>query len=318
MTLWQPPVWPDADADRGALFYKHLIYLIPDERDRAAFIDWLAHAVQDPGTRPHSHMLLTTPAEGTGRSWLGALLRRMMQGRHAIEIDLNRIVSGGFNAELSGALFVVANEVRTSADERFSNMERLKIDALPLADSDRRVHVIRCADRPQDEAYYRHLYGSLRRDDFVAGVYASLMTRDLARFNPGARARMTTAKEQMSIAGRTDAQQRAVDLVRACPYPVVWGDDLFSVLMDVTASHSDRQRELAAVQAALREMGVVSLPGKRRPPGANMTRLWVLRDATHWSTDVTNLHVAEANAARLDFERANREYGDVMALWVPE
>jgi len=45
---WIAPNWPVTDTALAAPFFEHLEDLIPDECDREALIDWLAHAVQKP------------------------------------------------------------------------------------------------------------------------------------------------------------------------------------------------------------------------------------------------------------------------------
>src|SRR5258708_27542210 len=58
LNLWNPLIWPRSPAVLAQPFFDHLVYLIPDERDRESFIDWMAHAIQQPAVRPHFHFLL--------------------------------------------------------------------------------------------------------------------------------------------------------------------------------------------------------------------------------------------------------------------
>jgi hypothetical protein len=126
LNIWQEPTWPAADPRLAAPFFDHLAYLIPDPVQREAFTDWWAHAVQQPAVRPHHHFLLLASREGTGRSWLEDLARRLWSERHATQTDLHRLLDADFNAELSGKIMVGVQEVHAPADERYQNKDRLK------------------------------------------------------------------------------------------------------------------------------------------------------------------------------------------------
>src|SRR4029077_20549000 len=103
-------------------------------------------------------------------------------------------------------------------------------DALPLAETDRRVYVTRCVDEPRPPAYYTTLYGKLNDAGFLAAVWQILRTRDITRFNPGPRAPLNQIKLQMIASGRTEEQQTAVEFVKACPHDVIAATDLMRVL----------------------------------------------------------------------------------------
>ncbi len=347
LNFWTPPAWPDADAARAAPFLDHLAYLIPDTRQREDLLDWLAHTVQRPDVRPHFHFLLVAAQEGTGRSWLVEVLRRLWGERHAGETDLHRLLDDAFNSQLSGKILMAVHEVKAPADERYSHRDRIKSlltdsiltvnekheprwterfcarflmftnrdDALPLSETDRRVYVIRCADQPREPAYYVALYARIEDNGFLAAVWKMLATRDISQFNPGRRAPLNEIKQQMIAAGRTDEQQTAVELVQACPYDVVAATDLMRVLVPEIDGerYAEHKARIAAVAMAMRETGAQT-HGSKIWLGAS-TRVWILRHAAEWASATPAALKEEAEKARQDIIAEHYLPDSLIELW---
>jgi hypothetical protein len=65
---WTPPSWPQADIALADPFFEHIDYMIPDEKERRDFLDWLAHMVQAPWRHGHpGHTGRTHPSALYGR-----------------------------------------------------------------------------------------------------------------------------------------------------------------------------------------------------------------------------------------------------------
>jgi len=314
--LWREPQHDLALAVPGGAdpFVDHIEYLIPDANEARDFIDYLAHCVQFPGVRPHFHFLLMTAQTGTGRGWVGALLRKLLGRKYAVETDLHRLIADSFNDILSGAITVVCNEVKAPANERFSQKDRLKSlltdevieinpkyqprrieklcarflmlsnreDALPLDESDRRVYAVGCADQPRSPAYYAELYGRLTDPAFIASVWLYLKARDLSGFNPGMRAPLNAMKAQLIESGRTDEQQDAVEFVRACPWEVIYSSDLYRAILGADDGDPERRHKVQSVAAVLREIGVQSFPRKVKTDDGTTQRAMILREQSQW------------------------------------
>jgi len=295
-------------------FLNHIAYLIPAPNEARDFLDYLAHCVQCPGIRPHFHFLLVTPATGTGRSWIGALMQRLFGPKYAKTADLHRLLGDAFNDILSGAIVVTCSEVKAPAKERFSQKDRLKSlltdevieinpkyqprrveklcarfllfsnreDALPIDETDRRIYAVGCADQPRHQDYYRDLYSRLEDPRFVASVWSYLKGRDISAFNPGMRAPMTTMKSQLIEAGRTDEQQDTVEFVHACPHDVVYSSDLLRIVLGLDNGDPDRRQKVQAVVAVLRDIGVQALPRKVKPGIGDPQRVYVVRAQSEW------------------------------------
>jgi hypothetical protein len=304
-------------------------------KQRTDLLDWLAHAAQNPAVRPHFHFLLIAAQEGTGRSWLVEILRRLWGERHAGETDLHRLMDDSFNSMLSGKILMAVHEVKAPADERYSHKDRLKSlltdssitinekheprwterfcarflmftnrdDALPLSETDRRVYAVRCADTPRDAQYYTTLYGRIDDQAFLAAVWTVLLTRDISGFNPGARAPLNEIKVQMIAAGRTDEQQTAVEFAKACPYEVVSGAAVVRVLIPEFEGErsTDRKGRVNAVAAVLRELGAQTYPKKVKVMGKS-TRVWILRNAAKWASSTPSAIATEAGRAQVDID----------------
>jgi hypothetical protein len=346
--IWERPDWPQGDIALAAPFLEHLEYLIPNDRARSDFIDWLAHAQQCPASRPHFHFLLVAQQQGTGRSWIAEVMRRLWGERHATEVDLHKLLDDSFNSILSAKIMVAVQEVRVPADERYQHKDRLKSlftdsvitinekheprwterfvarflmftnrdDALPLAENDRRVYVVRCADEPRDERYYIRLYDRLNDTDFLTAVWQLLRERDLSGFNPGARAPLTEIKEQMIQTGRTDEQQDAIEFAQACPHEVIAADDLMQVLVPALEDEParDRKARIAAVTAVLREVGIQTRKGKVWIDD-QMTRVWILRNASKWTVATSALIREGAMRTRAELRQRSWILTTVMRVW---
>jgi hypothetical protein len=347
--LWREPQHDATLAIPGGAqpFLEHVAYLIPNRREASDLIDYLAHCVQQPGVRPHYHFLLVTAATGTGRGWIGALLRKLFGRKYAVETDLHRLIADSFNDILSGAITVVCNEVKAPANERFSQKDRLKSlltdeiieinpkyqprrveklcarflmlsnreDALPLDESDRRVYAVGCADQPRSPAYYAELYGRLTDPAFIASVWLYLKSRDLSGFNPGMRAPMNAMKSQLIESGRTDEQQDAVEFVRACPWEVIYSSDLYRVVLGVDDGDSERRQNVQAVGAVLREVGVQSFPRKVKADDGTTQRVMILREQSEWRTATPAMVNKMASDCRTDLRKDHFSRTDLIERW---
>ncbi len=350
--LWREPHHSASLVLDGAEqpFLDHLAYLIPEPQEAMDFLNYLAHCVQQPGVRPHFHFLLVTAATGTGRSWVGALLRRMLGPKHAVETDLHRLIADNFNDILSGAITVVCNEVKAPAQERFSQKDRLKSlltdevieinpkyqprrierlcarflmftnreDALPLDETDRRIYVVGCADEPRSPDYYRDLYSRLADPIFIASVWWYLKRRDLGNFNPGMRAPMTAMKSQLIEAGRTDEQQDAIEFVRACPHEIIYATDLHRTVLGLDDGNPERRQRAMSVNAALREIGVQSYPKKIKASDEHTQRAYVLRAQSQWRCATRAMVKSVAEITREDLAQERWDRTSLLGRWRPD
>jgi hypothetical protein len=296
LNMWNEPNWPDdVDVALATPFLAHIDFLVPDKKERADLLDWLAAMVQQPGVRPHFHFLLFTECQGIGRSWLGDCLRELWGEEHATHVDLHQLFEDSFNPQLSRKILVYVSETKAPPSERFAHRERMNSlftdnririnekhipaweekfcarflmftnspNALPLAENDRRVYVARCPSTPKSAEYYKALYGQLADKQFLAAVWKLLKARDISSYNPGARAPLSASKLEMAEGNRTIEQQDAVTFMRTAPFDVILAPDLDHILAPpMVDQEKERGRQLAAIRQALQGAGAATATHK--------------------------------------------------------
>lgn len=284
----RPMAAPDNWREWSAWFEYHVAYLVPVERERRRFLQWLAHIFQRPGELPHTGYLMVTKTTGTGRNWLASVLARCLAGYCALGVSLGPILDGKFNGILSQKLLATVDEVREGVEgDRYGRGEALKKiiteerrqidhkygmqvveqnccrwlilsnhdDGLPIDNTDRRLIVVANPAHRMDGAYYAQLYQLLGVPAFVASVRRYLETLDLTGFNPGEPAPMNEAKARAieSLTSNTDKAVRR--FAETWPAPVATLRDLRAFIQDVTGE-SPRGGSL---RHAMQRVGVVDL-----------------------------------------------------------
>jgi hypothetical protein len=316
-----PPVdWPA----RVKPLLDHIDFLVPNVNERACFLDWLAHIEQRPGDLPHFHFLFFTAVQGIGRNWLSSLLAWVWPGVVALDVELDKLLDGGFNGRLSRKILVVVNEVRegrgmnayrhadtlrgllTNATRNinpkygreydefnsarwlmFSNHE----GALPLDRFDRRIYAIQNPDAPRNASYYAKLYAMLDDRKFTASVRELLRQRDISKFNPGMHAPLTATKQRVIDAGRSDAELQLAELVESHPRDCITTSGLTKCLWGDHPSPKDlaslpRICERAGVRPYSQQVWLVMGDSKVK------ARVRILRNCERWLT-ATASEVAE-------------------------
>ena len=117
-------------------FTEFMEHLIPDERERDIFLDWLAVKIAHPELRLHA-MLMVTKTMGTGRGTLeriiGALLGKQYIKQVPLEQFIGRGSQGAYNAYMADSLLVSIPEALEQRDEamqyeaRRQAFERIKL-----------------------------------------------------------------------------------------------------------------------------------------------------------------------------------------------
>ncbi len=251
--LWRGfrPLTPPANwQEWAALFDRHVEFLVPIEAERARFLQWLGHAVQHPGTLPHTAYLMVTEKTGVGRNWLASVLARVLRGYVAAGVSIADVLDGKFNGRLSRKLLAIVDETREGMSERrYQRGEALKrlvteefrhinpkygvqsveynscrwlmfsnhFDALPFDNNDRRIVVIENPGERAAPDYYSYIYGLVDNPAFIASVRRRLETINFAGFNPGEHAPMSAAKAKALNSMTSDADQACRAFAEAWP-----------------------------------------------------------------------------------------------------
>lgn len=227
-----PAFTPRPDAPQALL--DHVAYLIPDERDCKLFMQWCAHIVQRPEELPTFGFLMITPTEGIGRNMLMSVLDGVL-GPYSVRVGLEKLLNGNFNSELSRRFLVYVDEVHEPGAKKYKVANDLKelvtstkrqiniknvpefferncarwvllsnhYDAVPLAERDRRFHVIENPTQTRSPAEYRRLSQLLRSRVFLDQVRTYLQELDITDFDP------------FTIPKANDAKRRVIESTRS-------------------------------------------------------------------------------------------------------
>jgi hypothetical protein len=189
-----------------------------DNRKAEFVLNWCADIVQSPTRKPGVAIVLRGN-EGTGKSVLGAVLRRLLGSRNVlVNADKDRLL-GRFNSALAGKILIQAEETFFAGDARttdalkhlitgqtleielkfgrsfeIESFHRLLITSnhtqvIQASSEARRFVVCDVSDlRAGDAAYFDRLYAVADgRDDVTAQAFMKhLLDRDLSTFKPWA------------------------------------------------------------------------------------------------------------------------------------
>ena len=138
VNTYVPPNWPETDAE-PLMFLEHVEYLVPDAFEREWFLSWLAYKIQHPTSRSYACVMIAENAFGTGRSWIGRLLGKMMPG-HVNKSSLPALIGKGTSAEqtynswMVGCQFLLVEEAKDGGMTRedfYSSYETFKQNIEP-------------------------------------------------------------------------------------------------------------------------------------------------------------------------------------------
>ena len=233
------------------LDHVHQVIAAGDEQKAEYILNWCADILQNPTRKPGVALVLRG-REGTGKSVLGGILRRLLGPRNVlINADKDRLL-GRFNSAMAGKILVQAEELFFAGDARttdalkhlitgqtleieikfgrsfeIDSFHRLLITSnhaqvIQASSEARRFVVCDVSDaRRGDANYFDHLYAVADgRDDATAAAFMHhLLNRDLSNFQPWAAQQQLRADDAL-------ARQRVLSLTP----PLAW---LHEVLRDV-------------------------------------------------------------------------------------
>ncbi|ABE63309.1 hypothetical protein Nham_2527 [Nitrobacter hamburgensis X14] len=301
----------EAKAGDVTPFLVHLAYLFPDGKDRDHVLDYLALLVQRPADKIH-FALLIRGAQGTGKSWIGRLMERIVGSRNTVRPSNEEVVSH-WTAWMEGAQLAVIEELMTLGRKEVANRLKPAItdptirieekncslysipnclnfigftnheDALPIEHGDRRWLVVFSPARPRDSAYYQGLFEFLDGDG-AAYVKHWLLKRKVG-LNPHGVAPFTAGKEAMRRLSIGDAEAYLLELFEERQPPFDFDLVRVDELVDaVPSALRGRSNLRARVSKFLKdEIGAVSharyTKADRQRPAY---QLWSVRNHDIW------------------------------------
>lgn len=259
------------------------------------FLDWLAHLEQHPGILPHTMWLHISSHTGTGRNAIARLLSRVFSGYAAMSLALEQVLDSGFNDELSAKLLAVVDEIRVGGKDQWRHSETLKQmitaqvrhinakygrksieanacrflvfsnhrNALPIDDTDRRIEVVICDEKPKDADYYTKLYHCVDDQLVVAAFAQFLRQRDISSFNPGRHAMKNADKAQVVAVTGSDEYAALVEFTEIYTPPLATADRLASAAGFSSFSGDARRFAYSLMDAGWQKLRRINLNKKR-------------------------------------------------------
>lgn len=292
-------------------FLEHMAFLFPNEADRELVLDYLALLTQKPAQKIH-FALLVRGSQGTGKSWIGNLMEKII-GRPNVVRPSNDEVVSRWTHWMEGAQLAIVEELMTLGRLEVANRLKPVItdpmirieekncslysipnhlnficftnheDALKIEHGDRRWLVVFSPAVKKEPEYYARLFGYLEHGG-AAFLKHWLMQRQIVLNGHGV-APATSGKETMRRMSMGDAEAHLLDLYDGNEAPfdfdLVRVDDLVQAVPAKLSGKSSLRSRLSKLLKE--EVGAVAhtrytKQHANRPPW----QLWSLRNHEVW------------------------------------
>ena len=278
---------PKADTD---LYWALLEHVIPHEEYRNYYLDWVAYAVQNPGTKIRNALVLQSDEEQLGKGSLNDILRdikgrnntRKVEMKEALDKSKGYLINADLvlideaknrgtwqeNSELINTLKTVITEDSIGIRQLYKDYTEQETctnyiihtnyrDAFAIPKGSPRYWVY-FSPAKRNEKLLEDYHEERLNGDLVSGVYAELLDRDTSKFNPKGLAPWTPFAEEMS----KQADRPVIDWIRerfeqrAVPFKddvtVVSTMELYDWIQEHTKIKVTREREIGQ---ALKQIG---------------------------------------------------------------
>lgn len=255
VNLYRPesvPAVPDQltpeDEDAIALVQRHFEVYLPDERERALLLSWLAHNVQHPGKKVRWAPYICG-VEGDGKSFFGEMLGIAM-GAQNMRVLNGSTLESNFTDWAVGYALVIIEEMKQHGHNRYDNMNRVKpaitnnvievhpkgkasytapnvanyvflsnyLDGAPVSESDRRYMFLMSpitaarAQEMTEKGYFRDLFDAIH--SHAGAIRGWLLGVQLhPEFDANGRAPHTSVKDTVVEMSKSDLEVIAEDLL---------------------------------------------------------------------------------------------------------
>jgi hypothetical protein len=281
-----------------------------DAKHRVWFERWCAYPMQRPGAKLFTAAVLWGVCTGTGKSFVGDLLRDIY-GANAALIGGDTLESQ-FNSILANKQFIHGDEI--TGDDNRKHADRLKNriahesmtinekfkpayeietctnyyftsnhpDAFFLEDEDRRYFIHQVTANKAPDAFYE----ALRDWRFGGGpraLFHHLLNLDLGDFNPRSAAPMTEAKEEMIRSGKSDVARWVQALRESGAAQSLKPDcDLFTPSEIFKAYDPEGRGKVTENRVGI-ELTRARLEKRRVRVRSESLRLWAVRNRETWA-----------------------------------
>tara|TARA_R110002126_G_scaffold202786_4_gene350141 strand:- start:855 stop:1976 length:1122 start_codon:yes stop_codon:yes gene_type:complete len=276
--MFAPPTWGYGKFDQKQVdkFTDFLTYLIPEEKERMFFLDWLACKVQNMGFRGPAIVMIARK-QGTGRTTLSDMLKTLFGANNTCNVPFKEMIGDSdFNEWMEAPLVMTDETLNTGASNYYHSYERLKemidprpkmvtinpkfgkkrtatvhssflffsnhAEALAISSNDRRFYVLDNAPTPAMPEYFEKLNAWLQtqnsegKPEWAAHVWRWLQGRSVNVTQVVAPPEMTAAKRRM-LEGSKSPITSAIDaILHVWPTPNITPNMVESIM----AQFSDR------------------------------------------------------------------------------
>jgi hypothetical protein len=305
----------------NSVWDKFLDYLFAsDPAYKEWILDWAAHKIQNPRTKPYTAPIIWGSTQGTGKTlFFYALLK--IHGANGVEVG-SEDLKAPFNGYMVNKTFVYGDEVtagesRQTADKLkqriTSHRSVVKIKYVPeyevpdlaswgftsnhndsfyVEDSDRRFAIHEAPLRPLPPARYVELDAWLKGDGPAIWM-DKLLKRDVSGYSPTAHAPRSDAKEQMILSSRSELAAW-VALLQADPEQalaplgkeVAQGAQLLTSEQMLRAYDPSQRTKVGAqgIGRAVKQAGIAfACRGRQVRTPAGVLRLVCVRSPERWT-----------------------------------
>jgi hypothetical protein len=198
LNRYTPPSLPRSGGSTTEMD-RFLLRLLPDNLERAWFLNWLALKVQEPVRRMVAVAMVAADV-GTGRGLLSTALTSLFGEAFTVTIPYAKISGGSgsrFNAEMADKLMVFVNESRDADDSKFAHRNAAR-EAFKEFIEPNHASVFRVEAKGRDAYYTRSSASTLIFTNHTDALPISANDRRVAVFTNGAQ--MTDAEVRRFIA----------------------------------------------------------------------------------------------------------------------
>ena len=231
-------VWPGWGAEPipGSVtpFLNLLEYLCSEDQEFYTwFLKWLSYPLQHPGTKLKQSVVLWSPLQGVGKTFVGVLMGDIY-GSNYVNLTQEQL-HDKFNDWAARKQFILGDEItgsdrRRDADrlKQLITQEQISINAkyqaaytLPdcinylfttnhpaaffLEDADRRFAIHQIDAKPKPQRFYQEI-NRWRTKGGIEALFDYLLQVDLKGFDPDAPALRTKSKGEMIVLSRTELE----------------------------------------------------------------------------------------------------------------
>jgi hypothetical protein len=120
---WKEPDYRSArpDANDLTVVEEFLGWVLPRDRERQRFLDWLAWCLQNEAEKPAWAPFLYSANKGTGKSVLCSLARRLFGDRNTVVQNSVEKLTGRFNSTVLFSQLVICEEISLRSDSAQGN-----------------------------------------------------------------------------------------------------------------------------------------------------------------------------------------------------